>query len=241
MEKEKFNLSWNDFEREISCAIRDLRNSEDFFDVTLACEDEQQIHAHKIIISACSPFFHKILQQNPHQHPLLYLKGMKYSDIQSVLHFMYHGEVSVGQEELESFLAVAEDLKIKGLSFTNSPAEETKPQIKPHHHLTPHEDSVSTPHNAATGTCHHSQQIIPVKCEPIDPLPTTAQPSPIVYINNQHHTHQSTEEAFGTSDDQSMTFQQENYEDYRQYEMEQEYEGNMEEYDGLFFCYILKV
>ena len=68
------------------------------------------------------------------------------------------------------------------------------------------------------------------------PYHSTAVPHSI-----QHHTHQSTEEGIGTSDDQSMTFQQENYEDYMQYEMEQEYEGNMEEYDGLFLCSILKV
>ena len=83
--------------------------------MTLACDDEQ-IQAHKVIISACSPFFRAVLRRNPHEHPLLYLKGVKYSDLVSVLNFMYHGEVNVAQEELNSFLAVAEDLKVKGLT-----------------------------------------------------------------------------------------------------------------------------
>merc|ERR1712240_764192 len=70
--------------------------------------------------SACSPFFRTVLKQNPHEHPLLYLKGVQFNDLQAVLNFMYHGEVNVAQEELNSFLAVAEDLEVKGLTQNNS-------------------------------------------------------------------------------------------------------------------------
>ena len=115
MASEKFCLRWNDFESNISTAFRELRDDKDFFDVTLACDDEQ-IQAHKVILSACSPFFKAVLRRNPHAHPLLYLKGVKYHDLQSVLQFMYHGEVNVAQEELNSFLAVAEELRVKGLT-----------------------------------------------------------------------------------------------------------------------------
>ena len=93
MSSEKFCLKWNDFESNISGAFRELRDEKDFFDVTLAC-DENQIKAHKVIISACSPFFRQVLRQNPHQHPLLYMKGVNFTDLQSVLTFMYQGEVS---------------------------------------------------------------------------------------------------------------------------------------------------
>ena len=112
---EKFCLRWNDFESNISVAFRELREEKDFFDVTLACEDSQ-VSAHKVILSACSPFFRNVLRKNPHQHPLLYLKGVKYQEMLSVLNFMYQGEVNVAQEELNSFLAVAEELRVKGLT-----------------------------------------------------------------------------------------------------------------------------
>ena len=112
---EKFCLRWNDFESNISVAFREIREEKDFFDYTLSC-GERQIQAHKIILSACSPFFRTILKQNPHQHPLLYLKRVEFTDLQAVLNLMYHGEVNIAQTELNSFLAVAGHMQVKGLT-----------------------------------------------------------------------------------------------------------------------------
>ena len=141
MSSEKFCLKWNDFEANISSAFRELRDDKDFFDVTLAC-DEEQINAHKVILSACSPFFRNVLKRNPHQNPLLYMKGVRFQDLVSVLNFMYHGEVNVAQEDLNNFLAVAEDLRVKGLtqnqaggsggSSSSSSRENVKPQPEPY-------------------------------------------------------------------------------------------------------------
>ena len=119
---EKLCLRWNDFESNMGAAFKDIRAKEDFLDVTLACEDEQ-IQAHKFVLAACSPFFRNVLRHHPHQHPLLYLKGITYSNIQAVLNFMYNGEVYVAQEDLNSFLAVAEDLQVKGLTQSQSQIE----------------------------------------------------------------------------------------------------------------------
>merc|ERR1712096_589869 len=132
MSSEKFCLRWNDFQANISEAFNEIRDEKDFFDVTLACGNEQ-VQAHKLILSACSPFFRNILRSNPHQHPLLYLKGVQFTDLQAVLNFMYHGEVNVAQEELNSFLAVAEDLMVKGLTQnSNSAAKPKTAPVAPH-------------------------------------------------------------------------------------------------------------
>lgn len=122
---EKFSLRWNDFESSISSNIGKLRDAQDFLDVTLVCENDQ-IRAHKLVISACSPFFRNILNKNPHQNPLLYMKGVKLSDMESVLDFMYYGEVSIYQNDLNSFLAVAEDLQVKGLTQKNTPKDSSE-------------------------------------------------------------------------------------------------------------------
>ena len=120
---ENFCLRWNDFESNVSGAFRDLRAEADFFDVTLSCTDsgDRSLQAHKVILSACSSFFKNLLRQqaahhHTHPNPFIYLRGVSFSDLSSVLDFMYHGEVNVAQEDLNSFLAVAEELQIKGLT-----------------------------------------------------------------------------------------------------------------------------
>jgi len=133
-DSEHFCLRWNDFESNISATFRSMREEKDFFDVTLACED-RQVQAHKVILAACSPFFRNVLRRNPHQHPLLFLKGVRYSDISSILSFMYHGEVNVTQEDLNTFLSTAEELQVKGLTQEGDKkpsrqGEPTKPVAK---------------------------------------------------------------------------------------------------------------
>ena len=129
MTSEKFCLRWNDFETNISDAFRELREEKDFFDVTIACDDNQ-IEAHKVIVSACSPFFRNVLRRNPHQHPLLYLKDVKYTELLSVINFIYLGEVSVAQDELNHFLEAAQELQVKGLQSNENIRENRNYQKK---------------------------------------------------------------------------------------------------------------
>jgi len=129
---QNFCLQWKDFESNISSGFRELREDKEFFDVTLACHD-YQVQAHKVILSACSPFFRAVLKKNPHPNPLIYLKGIKDKEIEAVLKFMYHGEVIVAQDDLNTFLAVAEDLEVKGLTETPQklqPASQYQPAAK---------------------------------------------------------------------------------------------------------------
>ena len=118
---DKFCLRWNDFETNISAAFQELRDDEDFFDVTLCCgpDGTDRLRAHKVILSACSPFFRGILKNNPHENPLIYLRGVTMEDLNAMLNFMYHGEANITQEDLNSFLAVAEDLDVKGLTSSD--------------------------------------------------------------------------------------------------------------------------
>ena len=82
----------------------------------LVCNNFRQILAHKLVLAASSSFFRNVIKNNPHQHPLLYLKGVKYKQLLDILDFMYNGEVNVVQDELKQFLAVAADLRVQGLT-----------------------------------------------------------------------------------------------------------------------------
>ena len=112
---EKLCLQWNDFQDNIKNAFRNLREDNDFADVTLASEDGQQVEAHKVVLAASSPTFQKLLAGNKHPHPLIYLRGIKAHDLIAILDFLYRGEANVFQDNLDSFLVVAEELQLKGL------------------------------------------------------------------------------------------------------------------------------
>ena len=45
-DNEKLFLQWNDFHDNIRTSFKELREDKDFTDVTLACEDGQQIDSH---------------------------------------------------------------------------------------------------------------------------------------------------------------------------------------------------
>ena len=112
---DKLCLKWNNFQENVNTAFANLRGNHDFSDVTLACEDGQQFEAHKVILVASSPFFHHLLMMNKHSHPLIYMRGIKSEDLSAIIDFLYCGEANVFQENLDSFLAIAEELKLKGL------------------------------------------------------------------------------------------------------------------------------
>ena len=120
---EKFCLKWNDFQQNIMFSFKALREIGDFSDVTLVCEEDQEIEAHRVILSACSPMFQNILKKNKHIHPLIYMRGVKAKHLLSIVDFMYHGEAEICQDELDDFLALAEELQLKGLSGGNSGEE----------------------------------------------------------------------------------------------------------------------
>ena len=123
---EKFCLKWNDFHTNVSKTFINLRNEEDFYDVTLVSDDQKQMSAHKVVLSASSKYFKNILSQNKHPNPLLCLEGISSNELNSILDYVYHGEVNIYQDDLDSFLNIADRLKLEGLISTEEQNEEFK-------------------------------------------------------------------------------------------------------------------
>ena len=84
-------------------------------DVTLVCDDQVRIGAHKIVLSAGSHFFREMFVNNPSSHPLLYLRGLRESELLSMLQFLYLGETSLNKDSVPQFLSVAKEFEISGL------------------------------------------------------------------------------------------------------------------------------
>jgi len=207
MQDEKYNLKWNDFEKNFCQSVRNIRLETDFHDVTLSV-GTKQLKAHKLILSSCSSFFKTILKENPHQHPLLYLRNISYEDLQAVLDFMYFGEVNVEQANLSSFLAITEELQIHGLSA--QPGQEKKntyikkPHEKPSTDMPPTKrtklaalepDPGPKPRPNLVQSLPKREinsmpeiQVINLKQEPDDiPLPPPLEELPLTLEPQQHH------------------------------------------------------
>ncbi|XP_049829622.1 protein bric-a-brac 2-like isoform X1 [Schistocerca gregaria] len=111
---EHYCLKWNNYQDHLAEVFLHLLQAQSLVDVTL-CAEGQKIYAHRIVLSACSPYFHELLSGVEDAHPIIILSEMCVEDIQSVIEFVYRGELSVTAERFSSVLKVAEELRIRGL------------------------------------------------------------------------------------------------------------------------------
>lgn len=118
MPKLSYHLRWNNHLQNLQSLFENLYSEQSLVDVTISCSDGL-LYAHKLVLSACSPYFENIFKANPCKHPILILRGIKHHDMQTLLEYMYVGSVDVVEEDLEMLLSVATELQIKGLMQCN--------------------------------------------------------------------------------------------------------------------------
>ena len=119
-------LQHNDLGLQFREGFEKLREAEELLDVTLACEDDT-LDVHKVVMSASSPFFRKVLSKTDKNHPFIYMKGVKFEHLKVLIDFVYKGEVCIASEELDVFLEAAQELQITGLAADEE--EEKIPEI----------------------------------------------------------------------------------------------------------------
>ena len=118
MASSKFCLKWNDFQNNLIESFKELRDDTALCDVTLVSMDGHQVKAHRIILTASSPIFMNIFKNNTRSNPMIYMRGINTRDLDSIVDFMYYGEANIDQDNVEAFLALADELQLQGLSGT---------------------------------------------------------------------------------------------------------------------------
>ena len=119
VELEMVSLQRQDFQTNLISSFQNLCTSGDFSDITLVCEDGQQINAHKIVLAYSSYFFGQLLQNNLssfQSHPLVFMRGISYVTLSALMNFAYKGKVEVLTVEVDELLNVADQLGFQGLS-----------------------------------------------------------------------------------------------------------------------------
>lgn len=69
----------------------------------------------------------KLLKANPCEHPIVILRDIRAEDVESLLRFMYNGEVHIGHEQLSDFLKTAQLLQVRGLADVTGPQSKGLP------------------------------------------------------------------------------------------------------------------
>lgn len=118
--EEAFCLKWNDFSESFSSSLGSQLHCRDLQDVTLQC-GSQALQCHRLVLATCSQWFSdvfKSLSAGSHsvRHPVIVLWDAAPTDMALLLDFMYNGVVNVKQENLNTFLALAERLSVRGLT-----------------------------------------------------------------------------------------------------------------------------
>ncbi|XP_053948274.1 broad-complex core protein isoforms 1/2/3/4/5 isoform X7 [Anastrepha obliqua] len=182
-ETQHFCLRWNNYQSSITSAFENLRDDEDFVDVTLACEG-RSIKAHRVVLSACSPYFRDLLKSTPCKHPVILLQDVNFLDLHSLVEFIYHGEVNVHQKSLQSFLKTAEVLRVSGL--TQQQAEETHSQLAQIQNLANAANATRPPHNTHHNALHEESVLYSRSSgSPPPPPPSQQLPLASTHINSQ--------------------------------------------------------
>lgn len=149
MANQEISLKWNGYQSNILLNVKELYKDEGLSDVTLVSEGHS-FKAHKVILSANSSVFKTIFQvgylcievfnaslefsltpthflsfqQNPHKDPIIVLHDINTASLQTLLTFMYNGEVNVTEDFLPVLLKTAETLRICGLSTGSESRED---------------------------------------------------------------------------------------------------------------------
>ena len=120
---ENLCVKWQDFQYNTAITFRSLRDNPDFADVTLVSEDNKKIKAHRVILASSSPIIKSMFDEINHSHPLVYMRGIKFKELSYIVDFIYHGETNIGQDDLQGFMGLAQEFKVKGLETNNLPEE----------------------------------------------------------------------------------------------------------------------
>ncbi|XP_063915144.1 longitudinals lacking protein, isoforms N/O/W/X/Y isoform X5 [Zophobas morio] len=128
---QQFCLRWNNHQSTLVAVFDTLLENGTLVDCTLAAEGKC-LNAHKVVLSACSPFFESLLSRHYDKHPILILKDVKFQELKAMMDYMYRGEVNISQDQLGALLKAAESLQIKGLSDNRKGGEtDRKPAAPP--------------------------------------------------------------------------------------------------------------
>ena len=122
-----YNMHWDGYTEHFRSMMKQMLVSKENSDITFVCDELQTVKAHKNILGASSPAFQRMFGLYQGKEMFLYMRGIKHHIMESILEFIYLGEVKFSEDCVEDFVEIARSLEITGLHETiksNHEAEE---------------------------------------------------------------------------------------------------------------------
>ena len=99
---------------------KELLEEDDFKDVTLVSDDLHVVKAHKALLSKSSEVFRQMLMLKHEKDPIIFIRGSSQNQLRSMLNFIYLGETEISEEDMNAFLQLAKDFKLKEFTDTKT-------------------------------------------------------------------------------------------------------------------------
>ena len=120
---ERANVVSKSFSDVLGTMMKTLMESRSFSDVTLVCDNHVKIRAHKLVLSSTSSLFEEIFKDDLALSEI-HIIGIKGSEMESILQFIYLGKVDIPQGNLCSFISTAKNLEFNEIVKTVKEARE---------------------------------------------------------------------------------------------------------------------
>lgn len=136
----------------LSTVLNNMLQCSSLVDVTIYCDDGQ-VNAHKLVLAASSSYFRSLFSRmtNTFQYPIIVLREMPVDDLKTIIQFIYHGEINVPQNRVDSLMRCANYLQIDGMaSSANSINAILASSSSMSHALLTPASAISNPINANT-------------------------------------------------------------------------------------------
>ena len=100
--------------------LKFFRQSNILADVTLVCDDQRELKAHKVVLSSLSVVMENILTGHSEENLRIYLTGIQYKHMESILEFIYSGETSLEKKDIHETNEIAKQLAFKEFQLENT-------------------------------------------------------------------------------------------------------------------------
>ncbi|KAK0164740.1 hypothetical protein PV328_003326 [Microctonus aethiopoides] len=178
---ENYQLKWHSYGAHLHSSVATLLHSESFADVLLATSCGRHVAAHRFVLAACSSYLSHIFQTchfgaNTNSPIIVVLPTeIGYRTLKILIQYMYSGEATVTNDQLEGVLKAGDILRVRGLWRSNSGSK--KENIQSNNQKVDRDKREQQP---IPGQIQKIKLVQPTTEKMVPESAMTTQPSPII-------------------------------------------------------------